>query len=313
MLFKYRFEQLGKFAVGYCPKVSMVEPFALLEGEFCTTARAMLEREFGDKLIHAHYLGIIAGIPAEQGQEVYNSLWQVAALAITTACVATERVVPFEGEHRETEAVAVALAEFAFTVGFEQQWQVYELRGRYRSSRRLRTKVHAEEPRAAIPRRESRATPSSVVVDNIGKVISRQVIGTLIKYLVVEDVALDSHTATQQVVDFDIATRLDAETHHILSAVVDEALYLVGRQCERIAHRHTSRCVILEVGNLLAFGIKFFGGIESNISFAGIEKHLHMLAINITTLALLIRSVGATFAHTPSSMPIPSQARASLI
>ena len=117
------------------------------------------------------------------------------------------------------------LLEFAFTVGFEQQWQVYELRGGIAPAEGFVQKYMQRSRGQPFLAANHVRHLHQVVVDNIGKVISRQVIGTLIKYLVVEDVALDSHTATQQVVDFDIATRLDAETHHILSAVVDEGSF----------------------------------------------------------------------------------------
>ena len=72
----------------------MIEPFALLEVKFGSGARAVLKREFLDKLIHVHDFGIVAGVPAEQSQEVDHSLRQIAAFTVARGYLAALGSVP---------------------------------------------------------------------------------------------------------------------------------------------------------------------------------------------------------------------------
>ena len=55
-----------------------------------------------------------------------------------------------------------------------------------------------------------------VVVDDIGQMVSRQLVGTLIEHLVVDDVALDAHFAANEVVDEHLLAGLNLEAHDIL-------------------------------------------------------------------------------------------------
>ncbi len=136
-----------------------------------------------------------------------------------------------------------------------------------------------------------------MVVDDICEVIGRQIIDALVEHFIIKDITLDSHSAAQQVVDLDVASGLDTEAHHILCAAVDESLHFLGRHGERVAHAHACRGVILEIGDFLALCVELLGGIESDICLTCVEKHFHVLAVDIATLALLVGAVRAAFAH----------------
>jgi hypothetical protein len=85
--------------------------------------------EQAGQLFHAHDLLVSAGVPAQQGEHVDEGFRVVALFAVTTALLSGVGVRPIQGEHREAEPVAVALAELSVAVGFQDQRQVGELPG----------------------------------------------------------------------------------------------------------------------------------------------------------------------------------------
>ena len=214
----------------------MVKPLAFLEVELSSVARAMLKREEANEFIHRHYFLVVARIPAEQGKEVNHSLGQIAFLSVTLRDNSAGWVVPFEWEHWESELVAIALAQFAVAHGLEQQRQMYEFRHCVGPTESL-VKQHVEwcrrEPFFAT---DNVGYKHQVVVNNVGQVICRKVVGRLIQHLVIENRRVNGHLATKQVVDHNVVVRLDFEAHHILFAGIDKCLHLVGAHCERVAH-----------------------------------------------------------------------------
>ena len=133
-----------------------------------------------------------------------------------------------------------------------------------------------------------------VVVDDIGEVVGRQFVGTLIEHLIVEDVALDAHLATNEVVDEDFLARLNLESHHILLSVGNEALHLVLREGEGVAHLHARAGIILEIRHLGALSLKFLRGVEGYVSLASVEELINILLIYLATLALTVGTFVAT-------------------
>ena len=137
-----------------------------------------------------------------------------------------------------------------------------------------------------------------VVVHDIGQVIGRQLVGRLIKHLVVEDGRVDDHFATDEVVDMHVFIRLNLETYDILLALGDQRIYFFLRKSQRVAHLQAGRSVILEVGHFLALSLQFFGRIESDIGFSCIEQHLDVLLVNVATFGLTVGTVVTTKADT---------------
>ncbi len=137
-----------------------------------------------------------------------------------------------------------------------------------------------------------------VVIYNVCEMICGELICTLIEHFIIEDVAIDHHFATDEVVDFHIAVGLNLEANHILMALVDEALSLLSRHGEGVAHGAACGGVILEIGDALAGLLELFGSVESYVGFSGIKKLFHIFFINVATFALLVGAIFATFAHT---------------
>ncbi len=129
-----------------------------------------------------------------------------------------------------------------------------------------------------------------VVVDYVGKVVGRQVVRAFVEYLVIEYGRVDGHFAAQQVVDLDIAARLDEETHHIRGSGFYEGLDLLGVHGEGVAHVHSCGGVILEVWS--------GRGVKGYVGLSGIKKHPDMFAVDVATRALLIGAVGSPLADT---------------
>ncbi len=296
--FKHGAEQLGQTLVGGVLKIFVVKPAAFLVGKLGSGARAVVEGEFADKLVHRHDFGVIAGAPSEQREKVDYRLGQIARLAIAGRHGTRRGVVPFERKHREAQTVAVALGELALAVGLEQQRQVHEVGACVGPSEGLVEK-HMERSRGEpLLAAYHVGDLHQMVVHDIGEVIGGQVVGTLVEHLVVEYRRVDGHLAAEQVVDHHVASRLDEEAHHIGGAAIHQSLHLLGGHGERVAHRQACRGVILEVGSGRAGGVKLGGGVKGDICLAGVEKHLHVLAIDVATLALLVGAIGSALAHT---------------
>ena len=133
-----------------------------------------------------------------------------------------------------------------------------------------------------------------VVIDDVGKVIGRQFVGTLVEDLVVEDGGIDFHLTTDEVIHDDILARFDEEANDVGLAGSDELLGLVETQAQRITHLTTGRGIVLEVGSSLACSLKLLLVIKSIVGLAGIEKHLHIFLIDLATLRLTIGAMIAT-------------------
>ena len=258
----------------------------------------MVEREFGDKLLHVHQFAVIARVPAQESEEIHHGLGQITFLAISRGDFARLGVVPFEGEDREAEFVAVAFGELAVADGLEQKGKMHELRHRVAPAESFIEEHMQRSRREPFLAADHMTHLHQMVVDNIGEMVGGKVVGTFIKHLVVENVGVDGDFAADKVVDMNFAARLNEEADHILRAVVNEAFHLLGGKRERVAHLSAGRGVILEVRNGGACGLEFLGSVESYVGTAVVEKHLDMLAIDVAALALLIGAVGATFAHT---------------
>ena len=137
-----------------------------------------------------------------------------------------------------------------------------------------------------------------MVVNDICQVVGRQFVGTLIKHLIVEDVALDDNIATNHIVYMHLDAWFDLEAYHILLAISDEFFNFCSIHGKRIAHRQTSTSIILEILNLIALSLKFLRSIKSDISLVIVKEHLYILLIYITTLALTVWSMFATEGNT---------------
>ena len=65
-----------------------------------------------------------------------------------------------------------------------------------------------------------------MVVNDVGKVIGRQFVGTLIEHFVIQYVALHLYFAAYEVIHAYLFARLNLESHHVLLAVSKEFVNL---------------------------------------------------------------------------------------
>ena len=95
-----------------------------------------------------------------------------------------------------------------------------------------------------------------------------------------------------------ILTWLYQETNHIgMTRCYQGINFLLGHR-ERVAHHATCLGIVLEVLYLLTLGIQFLGSIKGNICLTCIQQYLDIFSIDISTLALTIRTMITTKAHT---------------
>ena len=71
-----------------------------------------------------------------------------------------------------------------------------------------------------------------VVVNDIGEVISGQVVSTFIEYFVVDDATVDNHISADKVVNGNVTIRLHLETHHIFRSALDKVINLLLAKCK---------------------------------------------------------------------------------
>ena len=186
---------------------------------------------------------------------------------------------PFEREDGESEAVTVSFREFPLAFRLQQERQVSEPRHGVLPSERL-VEQHMQWRRG-----EPFLTTydvcdfHEVVVNDIGEVVGGQFVGTLVQHLVVEDVAFDMHLSSDDVIDNDISSRFDFESHHILLSVFDECIHLLFRHGEGVAHREARVCVVLEVGSVLTSCVQLLWRVESDIRLAVVEQHLYVFLV----------------------------------
>ena len=136
-----------------------------------------------------------------------------------------------------------------------------------------------------------------VVVHDVGEMVCGQLIGALVEHLVVEDVALHAHVATNEVVDVNFLAWLHLEADGVLRVTVEQLGHLFLRQREGVAHRHAGVGVVLEVFHLLALFLQFLRRVKGYVGLAVVEKLLHVFLVYLATLALAIRAVVAAERH----------------
>ena len=71
-----------------------------------------------------------------------------------------------------------------------------------------------------------------MVVHDIGQMIGRQLVSTLIEHLIITDIALHTHLTTDEVVDQDLLTSLNLEANHILLALGNQLVHLFLRHSQ---------------------------------------------------------------------------------
>ena len=136
-----------------------------------------------------------------------------------------------------------------------------------------------------------------MVINDIGKVIGGQLVGTLIQHLIVNDITLHTHLTTDEVVDQNLLSRLYLEANHILLAISNPLLHLLFRQGQRVTHLLTGMAVVLEILHFRTFRLQFRRSIEGNICLTSVQQLLDIFLVNVTTLTLTIWSFVSSEGH----------------
>ena len=104
-----------------------------------------------------------------------------------------------------------------------------------------------------------------MVVDDVRKVVCRQVVRALVEHFVVKYVRVDDHFATDEVVHMHVLVGLHLEAHHVFLALRDPRLYFLCGQRQRVAHLHAGTRIVLEIRYFRTFLLQLFWGIESDV------------------------------------------------
>ena len=291
-------KEVGNLIITLLENVLVVEPDTLLEVELGTSLRAAGDIECLHQLVEREDFLLCTWVPAEERQEVDHSLWEVATLTITGRNLTRLRVVPLQWEYRETKAVAITLRELTLTLWLEEQRQVGEARHGVLPSECLIKKNVQWSTRQPLLTTDYVRDFHQVVVYDVGQVIGWQFVCALIENLVVQDVAHYLHVATNHIVDVDFLSWLNLEANGVLLAVGYQLIHLLLRESQGVAHLHTGMCIILEVLNFGTLSLQLLRSIESDVSLAVVQKLLHIFFIDVATLALAVRTMLTTEAHT---------------
>lgn len=199
---------------------------------------------------------------------------------------------PFQREYGEAKAVAVAFRKLAFAVGFEQKRQMGKAwHGVFPSEGAIEEYVEWGTWQPFFTANHV-CDFHEVVVNDVGQVVSGELVSTLVKHLVIEHVRHDAHVATDDVVNVNLFARLDFEAHHILLSSFDEALGLLFAEGDRVAHHAARVGIILEILDFLALLRQFLWRVEGDVGLSSIEQQFDIFLIDVAAFAL---SVGAVF------------------
>ena len=127
-----------------------------------------------------------------------------------------------------------------------------------------------------------------MVVDDVGQVIGRQLVGTLVEHLVIEDVGLHTHLTANQVVDQYLLSGFNLETDDVLMAGSHQLLHFLLWKGQRVTHLTTGVGVVLEILDFGTLGFQLLGGVEGDVSLVGIQQLLNIFLIDVAALTLTV-------------------------
>ena len=102
-------EKSSNLLIALLEDILMIEPNCLLEGKLGTSLRTLRDIKQRNELVEREDFLLSTRIPAQQCEEVDDSLGEVAILAITTRCLTTLRIFPKQWEYRESQTVTITL------------------------------------------------------------------------------------------------------------------------------------------------------------------------------------------------------------
>ena len=132
-----------------------------------------------------------------------------------------------------------------------------------------------------------------MVIDDVGEVVGRQVVCRFVEHFIIEDIGVDDHFPANQIVHMHILIGFYFEPYHVFLALIEQSLYFLCRHGEGVTHAHARAGIVLEIRNLRALGLEFFGRIKGNIGMSGIQELFDILMVDLATLRLTVGTVRA--------------------
>ena len=256
----------------------------------------MVYREERDELIERIYLLLGPGIPSQECQQVDERLGEISVLTVAAGNFSGGGVLPSHREYRETELVAVPLAELPLSVWLQQQRQVGEAGHAFRPSKCLIQKIVQGQGRKPLLSADDLGDLHQVVIHDVGEMVCGQLVGPFPEHLVVERVGIDFHVPADHVVHDDDPVLGHLEADCPVGGLLEQPLCLLLRKGQGVAHVLACRLVVDE-GLALALGLcppcgKLVGGVEGVVGLPVIHELLGVLAVDGFPLGLAVGSMG---------------------
>ena len=175
---------------------------------------------------------VITGVPAEECDEVHDSLGEVTTLTVARGHLTRLGIDPAQGEDREAEAIAVTLAELAIALGLEEECQVSKAGHRVAPAEGFVEKHVQRCAGQPLFTTDDVSDAHQMVVDDVRQMVGRKVVSTLVEDLVIEDGAIEGHAPTDHIVDLYLYIGRDEEADDILRTACDEGIDLLTWQDE---------------------------------------------------------------------------------
>ena len=277
----------------------VVEPFGFLVVEPGAALMDAVHVEAFDQLFHREKLLSRTVIPAEEGEQINKGLREEAGFAETGGGFAGFGVGPVHREDGEAKAVAVAFAELAVPVRFQDQREVRPL-GHLVDPEKIGPKEDmdggAGQPFFAA---KGVADVHQVIVDDNREMVGRHAIG-LEQHFVINAIGGEDDFPADHIGETDCLVGFHPDADGIGGAGGEQALGLIGREVERVAHFAAQVKVVLRGGILgrLIFHphrVEFPGCIESIVGVALVDQLAGVFFIDAKgfPFALAVGAVGA--------------------
>ena len=287
--------QVGQFFGRLHPEIFLVVPLGLVGVETGAGLDDALQREHRNQLVQGVELGVVARVPAQESEHVDKGLREVAVLAVAAGDF-TLGIDPAQGEHREAQAVAVALGELALAVRLEQQRQMRETGHGIGPSERLVQQVVQRQGREPLLAADDLGDFHQMVVHDVGEVVGRELVGPLPEHLVVQGVGIDGDVAADEVVHLHDAVLRHLEADGPVRGFRQQVLHLARGKGEGVAEGHARHRVVGEGLTLglggLAAGVQFLRRIERVVGPSGFHELVGVLPVDGTPLALAVGRMG---------------------
>ena len=299
MLFQNGNEEVRKLLRGFHAQVFLIVPLGFVRIELGTGLLHLVKGERLDEFRQREHFPVVTGIPAQHSQHIHESFREVAVFTVTAGHFAGFRILPFQGEHRESHLVPVPFGKFPVAHGLQQQGQVGKARHGIRPAKGFIQKIMQRKRRQPFLAADYLRDFHQVVIYDIGQVVGGELIGPLPEHFVVQGVGVHFHVPADKVVHLHDAVQGHLEADGPVRGGFQQAFHFLLRQGEGVAQAAPGGGIVHE-GVFRGFGfgttgIQFLGAVEGIIGPAGHHQLFCILPINGPALALPIRGVRMLF------------------